>query len=84
MHGFGCPLLARVVQPNPDVLALGARYVALDDLPARADVMSLLVPLRPTTHRLLDAAALARCKRAVTIPNTHRGKLIDTEALIEA
>ncbi|MCU0622909.1 MAG: 2-hydroxyacid dehydrogenase [Gemmatimonadaceae bacterium] len=84
LHGFGCPILAHDVQPNPEVAALGARYVPLETLLAESDIVSLHVPLVPATHHLLDAAALARCRRGVTIVNTSRGKLIDTEALIAA
>ena len=84
MHGFGCPILAYDVRPDPAVQALGATYVPLEQLLAAADIVSLHVPLLPATHHLLDAPALARCKRGVTILNTSRGKLIDTEALIDA
>lgn len=84
MHGFGCPILAHDPRPSPAVLALGGTYVPLERLLAEADVVSLHAPLLPETHHLLDAAALARCKPGVTIVNTSRGKLIDTEALIEA
>ena len=84
MHGFGCLILAHDVRPHPDVQALGVRYVPLDALLAESDIVSLHVPLVPATHHLLDAAALSRCRRGVTIVNTSRGKLIDTEALIGA
>lgn len=84
MHGFGCPILAYDVQPAPEVVALGARYVPLEELLEASDIVSLHVPLLPATHHLLDATALARCKPGVTIINTSRGKLIDTEALIAA
>jgi D-lactate dehydrogenase len=84
LHGFGCRILAHDLAPNPAVTALGATYASLDRLLAEADILSLHVPLVPETHHLLDAAALARCKRGVTIINTSRGKLIDTEALLAA
>jgi D-lactate dehydrogenase len=84
LHGFGCPILAYDVQPNPEVVALGGRYVPLDELLAASDIISLHVPLLPDTRHLLDAARLARCKRGVMIVNTSRGGLVDTPALIDA
>ncbi len=84
LHGFGCPILAYDVQPNPEVLALGGRYVPLAELLEASDVISLHVPLLPETRHLLDAERLARCKRGVMIVNTSRGGLVDTPALIDA
>lgn len=84
LHGFGCPILAHDPRPSPEVLALGGTYVPLERLLAEADIVSLHAPLLPATHHLLDAAALARCKRGVIIVNTSRGKLIDTAALLDA
>ncbi|MFL6610575.1 MAG: NAD(P)-dependent oxidoreductase, partial [Pseudomonas sp.] len=40
MAGFGCQLLAYDPYPNPQVEALGARYVPLADLLAQAQVIS--------------------------------------------
>ncbi|MDX2182624.1 MAG: 2-hydroxyacid dehydrogenase [Gemmatimonadaceae bacterium] len=84
LHGFGCPILAYDVKPNPEVLALGGRYVPLDELLESADIISLHVPLLPETRHLLDAERLARCKRGVMIVNTSRGGLVDTPALLDA
>ena len=84
MLGFGCRVLAYDVAPDSEVRALGATYAPLDRMLAESDILSLHVPLVPETHHLLDAAALARCKRGVIIVNTSRGKLIDTDSLIDA
>jgi D-lactate dehydrogenase len=74
------------VDPAPDAaLADGVvEYVAMDDLLARSDVLSLHCPLTDETRHLIDAAALARMKPGVTLLNTGRGALIDTPAAIEA
>ncbi|MFC8917640.1 2-hydroxyacid dehydrogenase [Streptomyces sp. NPDC057116] len=82
-HGFGCDLLGRDVAENPACLDLGMRYVGLDELLARADLVSLHVPLLPDTHHLIDAAALARMKDDAILVNTSRGALIDAPALVE-
>src|ERR687888_21322 len=51
---------------------------------ARADVVSLHVPLTPATHRLIDAAALAAMKPTAILVNTARGGLVDQCALAAA
>jgi len=84
MHGFGVTLLGYDLAPNPDCLALGMRYAALDDLLAQSDVISLHTPLLPSTYHLINAEALAKMKPGVILINTSRGALVDAEALIEA
>jgi D-lactate dehydrogenase len=84
MHGFGVTLLGYDPMPNPDCLALGMRYVTLDDLLAHSDVISLHAPLLPSTYHLINAEALAKVKPGVILINTSRGALVDAEALIEA
>lgn len=84
MHGFGCDVLAYDKYPSPDFESAGGRYVALDELIARSDIVSLHCPLTPETYHLIDADALARAKPGATLVNTSRGGLIETEAAIEA
>ncbi len=64
--------------------AMGAEKVDLDVLLARADFISLHTPLTPQTRNVLDASALARCRRGVRIVNCARGGLIDETALLAA
>ncbi|MEW5931112.1 MAG: 2-hydroxyacid dehydrogenase [Gemmatimonadota bacterium] len=84
MAGFGCRLLAVDPFPRAEVEALGARYVALEELFAESDVIALHTPLTPETHHVIDAAALARMKPGVMLINTGRGALVDTPAVIDA
>jgi D-3-phosphoglycerate dehydrogenase len=58
--------------------------VDLDVLCARADFVTLHLPLTSETTHLFDAARLARCKKGVRIINTARGGLVDEPALAEA
>src|SRR5690606_9961450 len=60
---------------------LGIEKVDLDELPARADFISLHTPLTEQTKNLLDAGALAKCKKGVRIVNCARGGLVDEAAL---
>lgn len=63
---------------------LGIEKVELDDLLARADVISLHTPLTDKTRDIIDAAALAKTKKGVRIINCARGGLVVEEALKEA
>jgi D-3-phosphoglycerate dehydrogenase len=65
-------------------LKLGVHKVELDELLARADFISLHVPLTDRTRNILSAEALAATKPGVRIVNCARGGLIDEAALAEA
>jgi D-lactate dehydrogenase len=84
LQGFGCSLLAYDVSENPEIKALGVRYVSKSQLFAESDIITLHCPLTPDTRHLIDAEALARMKRGVMLINTSRGALIDTKAAIRA
>jgi D-3-phosphoglycerate dehydrogenase len=64
--------------------AMGVDKVELDDVFTRADVITLHVPLLPTTKGLLNDAAFAKMKKGVLIINAARGGLIDEAALLRA
>jgi D-lactate dehydrogenase len=83
MTGFGCRVVAYDLRPNADCEAFGVRYVALDDLLAEADIVSLHCPLTPGTHHLINAATIGRMKTGVMLLNTSRGAVVDTRAVID-
>ena len=64
--------------------ALGVAKVELDDLLARADFITLHVPLTDKTRQIIDADALAKTKKGVRIINCARGGLVNEAALAEA
>ena len=66
---------------------LGVEKLALDELLARADFITLHVPMTEETRGMIDAAALAKTKRGVRIINCARGGLVveaDLKAAIES
>jgi D-3-phosphoglycerate dehydrogenase len=63
---------------------LGAEKVGLDDLLARADFITLHVPLTDQTRNILSREAIGRLKPGVRIVNCARGGLVDEAALAEA
>lgn len=75
--GFGMEVLCYDPFPFP-----GYNYVELPELLQRADVISLHCPLTEDTKHIINAEAISMMKPTVTIVNTSRGALIDTDALI--
>jgi formate dehydrogenase len=63
---------------------LGARYLALDALLPVCDAISINSPLTPATERLFNRERLGRMKPGAYLVNTARGKIVDTDALVEA
>jgi len=63
---------------------LTAEHVGFDALLARADILSLHLPLTTETERLVGPDAFARMKPGVILVNTARGGLVDEAALIAA
>ena len=63
---------------------LGVEKVDLDALFARADFITLHVPLTEATKNILSAEAIAKLKPGVRIINCARGGLVDEAALAEA
>lgn len=84
LHGFGCQLLAHDPIKNPACIALGVQYVALPELLATADIITLHCPLLPTTHHLINGAGIQLMKPGVMLVNTSRGALLDTPAVLQA
>lgn len=63
---------------------LGAERLELEELLARAHVVSLHVPLTDDTRHLLDRRALGRMQAGAFLVNTSRGPVVDEAALAEA
>ena len=64
--------------------AIGAQAMALEDLLAATDIVSLHVRLTESTRHMIGAGEFARMKPGAILINTARGGIIDEPALIEA
>ncbi|WP_312433905.1 hydroxyacid dehydrogenase [Achromobacter sp.] len=62
----------------------GAEPLALDELLAQADVVTLHLPLTPQTRHLLDAARIEHMRAGAILINTSRGGIVDEAALAAA
>ncbi len=84
-RGFGLAVLA--AHPRLDAAELrrhGAEPASLDDLLARADIVTLHCNLDAGSRGLLDRRAFAQMRRKPLLVNVARGALIDEAALAEA
>ncbi len=64
--------------------AEGVEFVELDELLARADIVSPHCPLNPDSVKLFNAATFAKMKRGALFINTSRGGVVEEEALRDA
>jgi D-3-phosphoglycerate dehydrogenase len=69
---------------SKDIRDHGARPLTLEKLYASSDIVSLHVPHIPSTHHLINRAALAAMRKSALLVNTARGPLIDENALFRA
>ncbi len=84
LRGFGCRVLAFDKFPDKALASTGqVKYVKLNDLFKKSDIISLHAPLTRESHHLIDREAINKMKKGVMIINTSRGGLIDTRALIK-
>jgi glyoxylate reductase len=84
-RGFGMAVLYTARSDKAAFEAeTGARRVDLDEMLARADVLSLHVPLTPRTRHMIDRDAIARMKPGAMLINTGRGPVVDEAALVDA
>ncbi|AOE49863.1 NAD(P)-dependent oxidoreductase [Kangiella sediminilitoris] len=83
MRGFGCkvlgydPVINRLETPDLE-------WVPLDELYERSDIISLHCPLNESTQQLINKDTLQLMKEGVTILNTSRGRVIQTDDLLDA
>ncbi len=85
MAGFGVRLLFSDPHPQPALLLeTGGEYTSLEELLRHSDVISLHCPLTPENTHLINRETLRQMKPGVLLVNTSRGKLIHTQALIQA
>jgi len=84
--GFNCKILYYDVKRNEKIeKELGAIfYENPDEVIKQADILSLHVPLLPSTQHMINAEKLRMMKKSAILINTARGPVIDENALVEA
>ncbi len=83
--GFGVKMIYHDAIRRPDLeTTYGLEPVSLEELLRRSDVLSVHVPLLPSTEKLLGREAFHKMKPSAIVVNTSRGGVIDQAALAEA
>jgi len=77
MHVLGYD--SRTVGPVPFMM-----MVPLEELLARADYVTLHIPLTESSHHMIDAAQIGKMKKGIKIIDCARGGVIDEDALYDA
>ena len=75
---------ALMAADHPAFSSTGVQAVGLDTLLASSDVISLHVPLLPSTQHLMNAAQLAQVKPGAIVINSARGGVVDEAAVVAA
>ncbi|MFA7314968.1 MAG: NAD(P)-dependent oxidoreductase [Candidatus Magasanikbacteria bacterium] len=83
LAGFEVNTIAYDAFPNPELEKTHKfKYVNLNKLYSDSDIISLHVPLFPTTYHMINKNSVKKMKDGVYIINTARGGLADPEALV--
>lgn len=83
--GFGMNVLAFDVKPRKELeKELCFRYVDMDELLRKSDIITLHVPANKATHHLIGKKEFSKMKDGVVLINTSRGSVIEVEGLINA
>lgn len=86
-QAFGMKIIAHdpfISRDNILLSELNAELLPLDDLLARADVISCHLPATPQTVGLLNAGCFGKMKPTATFINTSRGEVVVEDDLLSA
>jgi glyoxylate reductase len=84
-QGFDVKVIYRDIVPKPELERLyGVKPVGFEELLMTSDILSIHVPLLPSTRHIIGRKELAMMKTTAIIINTSRGPVIDQDALTEA
>lgn len=81
---FGANLIGYDANENPKAKELGMKYLELDQLMSQSDIISIHVPLIPSTEGMISAEKLALMNEEAILINTARGPIVDNDALADA
>jgi len=84
-NSFNCRVIATTLHPSIERgEKLGIKYVKLTTLLKESDIISLHVPLDPSTVNLISHGEFLLMKKRPILINTSRGKVINYNALLRA
>ena len=85
-HSMGCRIVYHDPAPrDPDLLeSISARGMQLPDLLTESDIVTLHIPLLPSTRSLIGAAQISSMKPGAILINAARGGIVDEAALADS
>lgn len=83
IHALGGRVIASSSKENPRLKGK-VSYVSLEELLEESDVLSIHIPLSENSTHLFSEDTFEKMKPGSCLVNTARGKIVDTEALIQA
>lgn len=81
---FSMNILCYVPSKKPQPDFKNFRFVSLDELAEKSDIVSLHCPLTPETTKIINSDFIVKMKKNAIIINTSRGPSIDEQALADA
>ncbi len=82
-QAFGMKVIAYDIV-KPLSMPQGCRFVELDDVFRKSDVLTLHCPLTRQTEKIVNSRRLSLMKKTAFLINTGRGPLVDEQALADA
>ena len=81
--GFDMKVLGVARTPDPALpKKLGFKYVNLEEAARQSDILTLHLPLTKETFHLINREMVKKMKPGITLINTSRGPIIESEALL--
>ena len=81
---FGMNILCAVHNPKPQPDFKSFKFVSLDELAERSDIISFHCPLTEKTTGLVNKEFIDKCKDGAIIINTSRGPVVNDKDLADA
>ncbi len=84
-NGYKMKVLAFDIKHDEDAAKrLGFQYTDMDDLLAKADILTLHVPGMEKTRNMIGEKEFARMKHGAVLINTARGFVVNVQAMLKA
>ena len=82
--GLGMNVIYHNRKPMPKKMEifLKSKYVSLNNLFKKSDVLTIHIPYSRETHQLVDSSLLSKMKKTSFLINTSRGKIVNENDLI--
>mgnify|MGYP001146173953 FL=1 len=82
--GLGMNVIYHNRKPMPKKMEifLKSKYVSLNNLFKKSDVLTIHIPYSRETHHLVDSSLLSKMKKTSFLINTSRGKIVNENDLI--